>query len=167
MNNCNPRLHTQMECDTKIQNLITDLQRRTKIRVKDAPSLSHQPAKLSLRCLKYFYPCRGAGPVIKCSVALAARISKRHMQRFARSTRPGPQSQGQGWGQNLKSPCRSCGFPEKRICTSTWLLSPRFAKERAQSATGEVCWPLSKGTGLLWVWVCSERRGSSSLSLGV
>lgn len=35
MNVCNPRLHTQMECDTKIQNLIIDLQ-RTKIRVKDA-----------------------------------------------------------------------------------------------------------------------------------
>lgn len=81
-----------MECDTKIQHLIIDLQRRTKIRVKDAPSLFHQPAMLSLPRLKHVYPCRGAGPVIKCSVALAVHISKRHMQRFARSTRPDPQS---------------------------------------------------------------------------
>lgn len=67
------------------------------------------------------------------------------MQRFARSTRPGPQSQGQGWEQNLNSPCRSCSLPEERICTSTWVLSQRFVKEKAQSATEE-CWPLRKAS---------------------
>lgn len=110
MNICSPRLHTQMECDTKIQNLVIDLQRRTKIRVKDAPSLclTSQPCFHSLvwstfihtgeqgQSLNIRFHQQLAFPSTTCSILLEA----------------GPQSQGQGWGQNLKTLCRSHSLPD-------------------------------------------------------
>lgn len=148
MNICNPRLRTEMDCDTKIQNFVTDLQRKTKIRVKDAPSLYlttqlcfHYLVWSTLihtgeqgQSLNIWFQQQLTFPSATCSVLLDA----------------GPQSQGQGWGQNLKTRA-----------------DPRFAKQRAQRAPPGVCWPLNKDTGLLRGWAGSGGRGLSSSGLGV
>lgn len=117
-------------------------------------SLSHQSAMLSIPCLRYFYPRRRAGPVTRCSAALAARISKHHMQCFARSRWPDPQSQGQGWGQDLKSPCRSHSLPEERFCTSTSCYHPHLPNKKLKVPKGEAC-------------RCLEHRHRASLGLGL
>lgn len=134
MNICNPRPHTQMECDTKTQNLVIDLQRKTKIRVKDAPSLcltsqlcfhylvwstsirtGEQGQSLNIRFHQQL-----AFPSATCSVLLEA----------------GPQSQGQGWGQNLKSPCRSCSLPDlqQHLAVTTQICQ----RESSKGTTGSV-----------------------------
>lgn len=134
MNICNPRLCTQMECDTKIQNLVIDLWRRTKIRVKDAPSL----CLTSQLCFHYLvwstlihteeqgqssniqFQQQLTFPSATCSVLLDA----------------GPQSQGQGWGQNLKTrACRSHSLPDlhQHLAVTTQICQTESSKGTTRS----------------------------------
>lgn len=152
-----------MECDTKTQNLVIDLQRRTEIREEVASSL----CVTSQICFHYLV---WSTFIHTREQSQSLNIRFHHQLAFLSATcsvllEAGPQSQGQGWGQNLKTPCRS--HKACQICTSTWLLPPRSAKERAQRAPQGMCWPLNEDTGLLRGWVWSKGRGLSSSSLGV
>lgn len=101
MNICNPRLHTQMECDTKIQNLVIDLQRKTKIRVKVAPSL----CLTSQICFHYLV---WSTLIHTGGQGQSLNIWFHHQLTFPRTTcRSRPPVPRTGMRENLKTPCRS------------------------------------------------------------